>query len=210
MHWFGLILTGGLCGVFLVFAAMFPFTMRKRSRRARIIAPIASILFAIGAIGFFGSGFSACGGLNVLPQSFEWPAGYTDGIIAMPGGLHVVPLISSGRVQIYDANWHFIRGWAVDAAAGTFQLIPSGRAQFDVITARQNKLYTYRIDGTLIQSRTYARGDYGSFKTATESRVVPTRIWLWPFSSPIFGWLSFMLGMLAMGLVRRKTTHIDR
>jgi hypothetical protein len=37
-------------------------------------------LLAIGAAGFFGLVFSATGGLNWLPSSFEWPVGSAHGI----------------------------------------------------------------------------------------------------------------------------------
>lgn len=76
---------------------------------------LARVLLILGAVGFFGNGLSAAGGLNWLPPSFEWPAGYTRGVVTTPAGMHVVPLQPSGRVQIYDAGWKFLRGWHIDS-----------------------------------------------------------------------------------------------
>src|SRR5436853_384195 len=71
----------------------------------------ASCLMVVGAAGFFGTALSAAGGLNWLPSSFEWPVGYTGGVVSTSQGLHVVPHTPSGRVQEYDANWSFLTGW---------------------------------------------------------------------------------------------------
>ena len=65
---------------------------------------LAGAMVAVGGVGFLGQVLSAVGGLNWLPESFEWPAGAVEGMITTPSGLRVVPTTAAGRVQVYDAD----------------------------------------------------------------------------------------------------------
>jgi hypothetical protein len=47
-------------------------------------------VFCFGVAGFFGSGFASTGGLDWL-GSFEWPIGYTSGVLRLHDGSYVVP-----------------------------------------------------------------------------------------------------------------------
>ena len=97
------------------------FHTHKKNKKYTFLFSISCLFIAVGAMGFLGSMLSAVGGLNWLPDSFEWPAGYVDGVVYTNNGIYIVPLTPSGRVQLYDAEWKFIRGWHVDAGGGTFK-----------------------------------------------------------------------------------------
>ena len=193
-----------MVGAFIFSAVTFPFAKPYRSRRMRFVAAFANIMLGVGGAGFLGSALSALGGLNWLPPSFEWPVGYGSGIISMPDGTHVVPHRSSGRVQVYDPQWRFLRGWHVDAGGGTFKLLPAGGDRIEVITARGDWRYTYTLDGHLVTRQSYSPASYLSFPEQGERRVVPTRPWLWLFSSPIISFTVGALGMGVLGFLERK------
>jgi hypothetical protein len=93
------------------------------------------LLVLVGAGGFFAAGLSATGIIK-LPSSYEWPAGYARGVVATADGKYIVPLMPSGRLQIYDSQWHFIRGWNVDAGGGDFRVQCSPDGLVEVFTAR--------------------------------------------------------------------------
>src|SRR5215831_20079947 len=111
MHVFSILLVVLIGGTVIVFAVLIPYSRDRGTGWRRWLTALASCLVVVGAAGFFGSGLSAVGGLNWLPNSFEWPVGYSGGILTTAEGLHVVPHTPSGRIQVYDADWTFRTGW---------------------------------------------------------------------------------------------------
>jgi hypothetical protein len=191
-----------LLGGWLIGAVTLPFGYRRGPIWVRVLSVLAGLLMAVGAIGFFGNGLSAFGGMNWLPRSFEWPVGRAEGVISLPNGDHVVPLTPSNRIQVYDRNWRFLRGWHVDASGGVFSLAPSGEDRIDVFTARRSLHYVFTADGDLV-SRTPYSGTL-PWQGGT-SVVVPTPIWLWVFSGPFYSFLAIWPGMLLMMYLQMKT-----
>jgi hypothetical protein len=161
-----------------------------------------SFLVLTGAGGFFASALLATGVLK-LPTSWEWPAGYVNGVVTAADGKHIVPLVPAGRVQIYDSQWHFIRGWNVDAKGGDFRVKYSSSGVIEIFTARGDHHYSFTSDGQLISSITtsqpYPSSAYG------QSLVVPTSPLLWVFSSPFLSWLAVVIGLIGMAIVRKLT-----
>jgi hypothetical protein len=190
-------------GTFIVCAALIPFSSERGKGWRRWLIFTASCLMVVGAAGFFGSALSAAGGLNWLPNSFEWPVGYTGGVISTGEGLHVVPHTPSGRIQVYDADWSFLRGWHVDADAGTFKLGAPGGGRIEVITARGQWQYVFDLDGRLISKSTYRPKSYDSFPAEGASLVVPTSPWLWTFSHPGISWTVIAIGMGILIIMQR-------
>jgi len=155
---------------------------------------------AIGGLGFFGTALSATGGLAWLPSNFEWPAGFATGILTMTDGKQVVPLTAAGRIQVYDSEWRFLKGWYVDAGGGIFKIRPKDN-EIEVITSRGRMRYLYAIDGSLLSQDSYAPQSYADFPTPGRSAVVPTRWWLWLFSSPFYSWATGATGMILLILI---------
>jgi hypothetical protein len=93
----------------------------KRSGRLKWIEAVLYCLFLVGVTGFSATALSAMGVLE-LSSSREWPAGYVRGVVTTADGKYIVPLAPPGRIQLYDPEWHFIRGWNVDAGGGNFKV----------------------------------------------------------------------------------------
>jgi len=191
-------------GTFILVAAISPFVHRYPRRGMRVGAAIASSFLVVGGAGFFGPALSAAGGFNWLPVPFEWPVGQVDGVITTPDGTHVVPHTPSGRVQVYDQDWRFVRGWLVDAGGGTFKLEFSGNDRLEVITARRSLRHTYTLGGDLIASVNYSPATYSSFTERSQRVAVPTRLWLLVFSSPFYSWVCILIGAGILLVVERN------
>ena len=122
-------------GFWLFLAARGMVREFKRADRFKWIVAVMYFLILTGAGGFFAAFLSASGVLK-LPSYREWPAGYVRGVVTAADGKYIVPLIPSGRVQLYDPQWHFIRGWNLDAGGGDFKVECSPDGLIDVFTAR--------------------------------------------------------------------------
>jgi len=107
----------------------------KRGGRVNWLVSIAGLFLMVGAGGFFAAGLSAMGVIT-LPDSFEWPSGYVRGVVQTQDGKYVVPHIPAGRVQLYDSQWRFIRGWHADASGGDFSVACLPTGEIVVFTAR--------------------------------------------------------------------------
>jgi YD repeat-containing protein len=173
-------------GTFVVSAALLPLSSDREKGWRRWLTTAASCILVVGAAGFFGSALSAAGGLNWLPNSFEWPVGYASGVISTPAGLHVVPHTPSGRIQVYEADWSCRTGWHVGAGGGTFKISVPAEGRIEAITARGQWHYVFDAAGRLISKNTYQPKSYGDFPEDGESLVVRTATWLWVFRSRLF------------------------
>lgn len=172
----------------------------KRGDRVNWLVMISGLFLIVGAGGFFAAGLSALGVLT-LPESFEWPSGYVRGVVQTQDGKYVVPHIPAGRVQLYDSQWHFIRGWHVDASGGDFTVasLPSG--EIVVFTARGHQRLTFTENGKLTLATTLPE----SFVLPEPGRyiVVPTSPLLWIFSSPFLSWGIALIGIVGLRAARK-------
>jgi hypothetical protein len=172
----------------------------KAPERAKWFRGTMYLLILIGAGGFFAAGLSATGVIK-LPTSYEWPAGYVRGVVTEVDGKHVVPLVPSGRLQIYDSQWHFIRGWNVDAGGGDFKVRCSSDGVVEVFTARGQHHYSFTQDGRLISSESFSE-PLPSLPEG-QSVVVPTSPLLWTFSSPFLSWGVAVVGFVGLAATKK-------
>jgi hypothetical protein len=203
---------GSLFGLFLaLFAGFWLFLAGrgmarefKKADRFKWIVAVMYLLILIGASGFFAAALSATGVLK-LPTYREWPAGYVSGVVTAADGKYIVPLVPSGRVQLYDSQWHFIRGWNVAAGGGDFKVQYSPNAVIEVFTARGEHHYSFTEDGHLVSSTRILPDTFSSLPTG-QSVVVPTSPLLWVFSSPFLSWGVMVIGFVGMAILKK----IDR
>jgi hypothetical protein len=150
-----LIAVWSLCAIFLGIR----HTIKRGGRSSRV-AVAMWVLVLVGCVGFFAIGGAAAGILKVS-NSFEWPAGLVKGVATTANGNRVVPLGSSGRLQLYDANWKFLRGWHVEALTGDFKVECPPNGKIMVYTAKGHHIYTFTEQGELVGSTMYD-GDFES------------------------------------------------
>ncbi len=165
------------------------------------IVAVMGLLVLVGACGFFGAALSAEGVLQ-FPRSFEWPVGYVNGVRTALSGNYVVPLVPSGRVQIYDGQWHFLRGWHVAAHGGDFKVEAREPDRIEVFTARGQHHYTFTDNGDLIAAATFSE-DFYSLPSGGPYIVVQTSLFGWIFSSPFLSWATALIGFVGLAIVKK-------
>ena len=159
------------------------------------------LLVLVGAGGFFAAALSATGIIK-LPSSYEWPAGYVRGVVTTADGKYIVPLMPSGRLQIYDSQWHFIRGWNVGTGGGNFKVQCSANGVIEVFTARGEHHYSFAQDGHLIGSESLPE-PFSLLPDEGQSVVVPTSPLLWIFSSPFLSWGVAVVGFVGLAVLKK-------
>lgn len=166
--------------------------------------PIVGLLMILfGGLGFFVQGLSAAGGLNWLPRSFEWPVGYATDVARTSSGGYVVPHRSSGRVQVYDAELEFVRGWPVDASAGHFDVAVDDDDRIHVMTARGDQHFTFDLQGRQLGQETF--DPYSPpYAAQGESLLVPTFPLFWIVTHPFIAWGVAALGMAWLAVRARR------
>jgi hypothetical protein len=188
-------------GVWLFLAARGISRIFKRPGQSKWLVAVTGLLGLIGFGGFFVEMLSG-EGIVTLPKSYEWPAGYVGGVKTTAGGGYVVPLVPEGRVQVYDSNWHFLRGWNVDAMGGDFKVASTPNRTVEVYTARGQHHYSFTENGDLLTSASLSES-FWSLPNDGRTVVVPTSLLLWVFSGPAISWGVGVLGFIGLALVKK-------
>lgn len=203
MNFLSIILVLGIGGGWILLATLISFQFRHQVGWKRILPFVSSTLLIAGGGGFFASALSATGGLKQLADNFEWPAGYCTGVYTMPQGVHIVPLAPSGRIQIYSADWSFIKGWSIEGNGKPIDIVPAGGETFHVYSAAGPRHQLFDPQGSvLFEEKSESRLNQPQY--TGQKLMVPTRWWLWIFSSPILSWLTGMAGMLILVQLHSK------
>src|SRR5262249_4736697 len=116
--------------------------------RRRAAFWLAGALGTYGLFAFFAQMLAASGALWFVPQSFEWPVGSADQVVSTPSQM-IVPVVPSGRVQLYDTRAHFVRGWFVEASGGDFKPSATPEGKVEIFTARRKLRLVYSSQGEL-------------------------------------------------------------
>ena len=213
MKWVFLILIAVVGGAFAFAALASVYQARKELRTWRApVRLLAGALGLMGAIGFFGAAFSAVGGLDWL-GSFEWPVGRASGVVTLLDGTHVVPHTPTGRIQLYDANRRFLRGWRIDASGGIFTPRVNAEQQIEIDTARGDLRLVYDAQGKLISRTQYDDGASASRLAApadARTMVIPTAWYAWPLTSPFYAWLCVGAAIAIWAVLGSQALHARR
>jgi hypothetical protein len=182
------------------------FMLRATQGWRRWLVLPSSFLVAVGACGFFGQGLFAVGAQNWLPQSFEWPAGSVGDVLTTADGGHIILIQGVGRVQVYDSNWHFLRGWPV-LGARKLRLLEDGNVE---ALTKYERGFVFDYNGKLISQQTYGIREFVNLENSMPRSAgifVPTPPSLYIFSSPLLSWLVFATGFVGWFVVYPRSNQ---
>lgn len=109
---------------------------------------IGAILLLIGTIGWFSLGL---GFVKPNLHGIELPLSRLNDIAVDSKDNIYCSSEAYNRVQIYDKNGKFIRGWFLNSGGGSFQIDIDERDQIHVGTARGKRHYIYDLNGRLVK-----------------------------------------------------------
>lgn len=132
-----------------------PEETKKRALRvlARLLLAVGLFSVLAGILGF-GSGFVlSFGGAGLVPAGVQLPLSEPEAVVVLPDGRVLVGLMFYGRVQEYDADGTFRRGWFVPSTQGGHFLMRRGRdGTLEALTLRSNILHCFSETGELLSS----------------------------------------------------------
>lgn len=169
-----------------------PKTLRER------LGKVAIALFGLGFASFF-----SFGAASLLPSSLEWPVGLSGDLHATSSGFRIVGHDPAQRIQIYDANWRFLRAIPIDAHGGMMEITVLPNDQIEVTTARGRRRMVFALDGALISNDAAPSRASRSSRTLSFGPWVPTWPWLWTISNPFCGWILLPFAIVC-GIVSGK------
>ena len=114
-----------------------------------VIRAVAVLLGTIGFIGFMAGPVITLGGVEI-PDEYELPLGDLEGIAVDSEGNIYCGAQFYHRVQVYDSEGHYIRGTFINSSGGAFRIRINPDDQLEVATARNDKLYRFEKNGTLV------------------------------------------------------------
>ncbi len=138
------------------------------SKAKFIVRTVAALFLAIGSIGFF-AGFLV-GNVVKFPEGFELPLGELKGIAVDSDGNIYCGTWYYSRVQVYDSEGNYIRGTFVDSAGGAFRIKINRNDELEVATARNDKLYRFGKEGTLVTELSDAHHYFDEFGEIGETQ----------------------------------------
>jgi hypothetical protein len=128
--------------------------------------------FLWGTIGFIGfmAGPVITLGSEEFPDEIELPLGALEGIAVDSDGNIYCGVQFYHRVQVYDPKGNYIRGTFVDSAGGAFRIRINQNDELEVATVRNDKLYRFGKDGTLVTELSDVHHYYGEFGETGETQ----------------------------------------
>jgi hypothetical protein len=184
---------------FLVICASPAFMRRFRTRTLWPWALVSSVLMIYGGVARHANVLSTAGAFDRIP-SFEYPVWHADGVVTLGDGTHVVAHKPSSRIQIYDRDWRFLRGWRVRSGGGDFRILNASEDRIEVFIERGDFHDTYDRNGNRLVGDPDASREPGTYLASPRQGTLPLSPWLRPFSSLGLAsllWLSGLVILLA-------------
>jgi len=174
--------------------------VRPRGGRVRrVVRGLVASLATYGVVATLSQVLVVPWGKSLVAPDVEWPVGYARGAVRDSQGRYVVPHRPTGRVQVYDADLKFRRGWFIEDDAGEWKVRVADGDRVEVFTSRDRRRLLYDPDGTLLEQETFQPWDYNDIATGPQLAVDPGTPWvLRPFAHPLYG-----IGMLFLGAIAR-------
>ena len=175
---------------------------RGRNRRLHYLS---GALFLYGVVAFLGQAVGGTGGLAFMPNSLESPVLLPSSSASDSSGNTVVALNSTGRIQIYAPDGHFIRGWYVEQSEAACKVRFTASGDIEVFSRNRNRRYVYDLQGHLLSQVAVPETTFDGVAAHTATGKIPRSLFiLWPFAQPFAAWSLIACGQLGLWAIRRR------
>lgn len=204
------------------------------TQKVRMLRLILGLSFLVIGVGSWLAGALIVTGTWVPAEQTELPLSGLCDIAITPTGTIYCAVPWYARIQMYDADGEFLRGWHVDAGGGIFDVQPTAQGKLQAATLRNDRLYTFDPTGRLLSQDAAAPGtqpldgsgeggdaEGNRYRRATPffwpravrtgpdgtSRTLiasPFLLWLVSWPFPAVAWLAAGLGLVAISGGPRK------
>jgi len=200
----------------LINAVVFPLLIVRRYSRYSattklrdLLSLLTLLLMIFGGEGFFLFGLVTANIIK-LPDSFEWPAGHVGGVARTLEGHFVVPLQFPARVQLYDSNLRFVRGWHVETGGESFTVASSAEGTIDIYRGLGQIRDSYTEAGDFVSTENIYMPDFllrsrSTDRPSGEMISVPTPLWRVLIFNPFFIWLVAVFGVAGRFFLGRES-----
>jgi len=122
--------------------------MKEKSKKVLLLETLSLILFIVAILGWFGS--TLIRKTDIVQPNTELPYAHLRGIVVDEQNNIYLGVQYFGRIQMYDAQGCFQKGWFIESDGGLFRLKTNDQGQLEVATARTNLHYTFDQNGNII------------------------------------------------------------
>lgn len=200
------------------------------SRRAWALKLSASALLLLGCVGWFGGALTLIHKPAWISSNTQLPLGDLQSVALDSQGRIYCGLGFYSRIQVYDNQGRFLRGWWVDAGGGMLRFHVAEGDRLEVEAVRRDRVFTFDPNGHLIESNQEtetqrevfdrrdqlaaadARGRTFAIRNrlfwphvvredqAGQTTVVSTPWYLWPIMGPFPAWIFCAVGIVTLGI----------
>jgi hypothetical protein len=196
---------GGLLGMFgyamllvLAFNVVRLWQERNKGHRAMwALRCLCGFVLAFGAFAFLVPAAAVVGGLKFIGNDVEWPPGRSSQVVIDPQQNHIVVMNWIGRIQIYDAQRRFVRGWWFPGGGdGQVKLRFLEKGNLQVWQGKQYRSFVFTPAGKPFRQTKITPEEFEIVQGEPYTSATFTTPWyLWPLTHPVYGWLTAAAGM---------------
>lgn len=144
------LLFGGM--LFAAFCGAMSDVQKQKKRTKKLLYVIGFTCIFFWITGFFGGALCSLGVLQWIPDRIEFPLALVEDLgVSRDGDLFVLVRFY-GRIQVYDKNGDFVRGWFFYAPSGKVYMIVNENNTIAVEAYSSDTIYTFNDKGTLLKT----------------------------------------------------------
>lgn len=97
--------------------------------------------------------------------NIEYPLGVLKSIAVDSSGRIYCGIEAYSRIQVYDKNGRYLKGWFIDSSGGSFKIKVDEKDLLHIATARNGIHYIYNVNGELISKQGNRKSYYNEIAT---------------------------------------------
>jgi len=185
----------------------FYFGLKPRTFKDRALAFLVSFLFAYGWLAFSIAGIaSEFQRIAFVNESVEMPVLFSKGAVENSRGERFLFLKPVRRIQVYDREGNFLRGWFVKTELEIIDYAKLHVTKEDFIEVFfPGYRFVYTSSGELVKKEPFPREDM-SFAPSGPGCPLNVRapFYLLPLAHPVVAWIIGITGMIGFGILEAK------